>query len=199
MAASSQLCPVALGKGLRNVLSRRGCSARAPTFATERCACAGHRRHHPPDPASGAAADGWDLGFGSRDHTPVARLLIGLRCPLLLLAIVGLIGSRREEGDLWLIMPSVAVTFVHTLLFAKPRYIVPAESFLIILAVEGALIALDHVHSPARGSALRCAGRGHVAEGAMPNTPDTIVVIPCYNERQRRDTTQFAKAAASHE
>jgi dolichyl-phosphate beta-glucosyltransferase len=33
----------------------------------------------------------------------------------------------------------------------------------------------------------------------MPNTPDTIVVIPCYNERHRLDTTQFARAAASHE
>jgi glycosyltransferase involved in cell wall biosynthesis len=33
----------------------------------------------------------------------------------------------------------------------------------------------------------------------MPNTPDTIVVIPCYNERRRLDTTQFAKAVARHE
>jgi dolichyl-phosphate beta-glucosyltransferase len=38
-----------------------------------------------------------------------------------------------------------------------------------------------------------------VEEGAMPNTPDTIVVIPCYNERRRLDTIQFAKAVASHE
>jgi hypothetical protein len=33
----------------------------------------------------------------------------------------------------------------------------------------------------------------------MPDTPDTIVVISCYNEHRRFDIVLFAKAGANHE
>jgi uncharacterized membrane protein len=80
---------------------------------------------------------------------PPHRLLV---CSNIVLstATVGLVylisWHRYRHGFL---AGAAAFTFVYTLLFAKPRYIVSAEPFLIILAVEGALIALGHVHPDA--------------------------------------------------
>jgi hypothetical protein len=73
------------------------------------------------------------------------RILIALRFPLLLLAVYGFIKSRKSNLTVFLLMPAFVITFIHSLIItsvnesyiANPRYIFPAEPFLIVLAVKG--------------------------------------------------------------
>jgi hypothetical protein len=65
------------------------------------------------------------------------RLLVGLRFPLLILGIYGWLKSSKNSIPLLLILPAVSITIIHTLFFSSTRFTVPAEPFLIILAVIG--------------------------------------------------------------
>ena len=63
-----------------------------------------------------------------------ARLLLGLRLPLLLLALLALVRHRRRLEVLLLATPCISVTAVHVALFATPRFSYPAEPALLALA-----------------------------------------------------------------
>jgi hypothetical protein len=73
------------------------------------------------------------------------RLLIALRFPLLLFAIFGFLKSGKDFLSVYLIIPAFVITCIHALIITSvnenyitsPRYIFPAEPFLIILAVIG--------------------------------------------------------------
>jgi hypothetical protein len=65
------------------------------------------------------------------------RILVGLRFPLLILGIYGYIKSSSKELPLLLLLPAVSITIIHTMFFANTRFTIPAEPFLIILAVIG--------------------------------------------------------------
>lgn len=76
-----------------------------------------------------------DIGSVRRDN--LMRVILGLRFPLILLALFGFVKSGKEAADFFLITPALVLTVVHTVLFAEPRFTVPAEPLLIVLAIEG--------------------------------------------------------------
>jgi len=93
----------------------------------------------------------WDLwGFlpeaneGLRSNI-FFRILIGLRFPLLILAVIGFIKIPKNSISIYLILPALVITLIHALVItstnesfiANPRYIFPAEPSLIVLAVIG--------------------------------------------------------------
>ena len=65
------------------------------------------------------------------------RLLIGLRFPLLLFGIYGYMKTGNKELKVFLILPALVLTVIHTLTFSGPRFTFPAEPFLIVLGVKG--------------------------------------------------------------
>lgn len=70
------------------------------------------------------------------ERSLVSRFIIGLRTPLLLLAGWGF-WRRRTEWRSWVLaLPAVALTGVHFFFFGHPRFILPAEPGLAILASE---------------------------------------------------------------
>jgi hypothetical protein len=84
----------------------------------------------------------WPAGDESRGpHTPArsraVRALLGIRFPLLVLALWSLPMLGRSLTVVYLWLPIVTVTIVHTVLFATPRFTVPVEPLLIVLAVCG--------------------------------------------------------------
>ncbi len=60
-------------------------------------------------------------------------LVLGLHFPLLLLALAGL-GRKPDLYGIVLFVPALVLTGIHVLIFAIPRYAVPAEPFLFVLA-----------------------------------------------------------------
>ena len=83
----------------------------------------------------------WNLwGFlpsvadGFRDRF-IFRILVGLRFPLLILGIYGYMKSGSKRIPFLLILPAISITLIHTMFFSNTRFTVPAEPFLIILAV----------------------------------------------------------------
>ena len=66
------------------------------------------------------------------------RILVGLRFPLLILGIYGYFKSENKAMPFLLILPAISITIVHTMFFSNTRFTIPAEPFLIILAVIGA-------------------------------------------------------------
>jgi len=73
----------------------------------------------------------------------LVRLVIGLRFPLLILALAGLrMSSRRLES--WMVAaPLVALTAVHVAFFSgSPRFTIPMEPAAIILAAVAAQRAI---------------------------------------------------------
>jgi hypothetical protein len=85
----------------------------------------------------------WNLwGFlpsaadGFRDHF-IYRVLVGLRFPVLILGIYGYIKSDSKRIPILLLLPAISITLIHTMFFSNSRFTVPAEPFLIILAVTG--------------------------------------------------------------
>lgn len=70
---------------------------------------------------------------------PLSKLknaLVGLQFPLFLLALYSLV-SRRDRWGLFLAVPAAALAAVHVLLFAAPRYNLPAIPFTAALAADG--------------------------------------------------------------
>jgi hypothetical protein len=67
----------------------------------------------------------------------IYRILVGLRFPLLILGIYGFMKSDSKRIPLLLILPAISITLIHTMFFSNTRFTIPAEPFLIILAVIG--------------------------------------------------------------
>jgi hypothetical protein len=71
----------------------------------------------------------------SESRSTASRLLIAVRLPLLLIALVGF-WLRRKQYEAWLLLgPIVAITVVHVAMFSSPRFTYVVEPFLIALAV----------------------------------------------------------------
>jgi hypothetical protein len=86
------------------------------------------------------------------------RLMIGLRAPLLILALLGLFWSRRPTvplgvGDAWsLIVPALVVTIIHVGFFSAHRFTFPAEPALAVLAATAVarILGVDPVTAASR-------------------------------------------------
>jgi hypothetical protein len=118
-------------------------------------------REHPARFAAQRAKSLWDLwgpwpgsGDEARPRSVSRRLLIGLRFPLLLLGLVGLVLHCREPVAWLLVAPAIVVTAVHLPFFSEPRFTFVAEPGLIVLAV----LAL--------AAAVRCAQRSRATTAA---------------------------------
>lgn len=65
----------------------------------------------------------------------IYRILLGLRFPLLILGVYGYLKSNDKRIPFLLILPAISITLIHTMFFSNTRFTIPAEPFLIILAV----------------------------------------------------------------
>lgn len=87
----------------------------------------------------------WELwGFWPSDgkigRSDIVKLVIGLRFPLLMLALYAAVRNHhRSYSDYILLCPVLVLTVVHAALFSTPRFSYPAEPALIVLAVEALL------------------------------------------------------------
>jgi hypothetical protein len=79
-----------------------------------------------------------DQGDVNSPRTLLTRLVIGLRFPLLLLALLGL-WSRRTDIASWIVaVPALLVTPIHVVFFAgQPRFTLPIEPLVMILVAAG--------------------------------------------------------------
>lgn len=68
----------------------------------------------------------------------IARLLIGVRFPLLLLAIAAIWVRPKDPFLILFTIPIVLITLVHMAFFSSARFIYPIEPLLIILSTVGA-------------------------------------------------------------
>ena len=73
----------------------------------------------------------------------VFRLLIGLRFPLLILAIIGFIKSVKNHLIIFSASAIISITILHTVFYSIPRYNFTVEPFLILLAVIGFKYLVD--------------------------------------------------------
>jgi hypothetical protein len=73
------------------------------------------------------------------------RLIIGLRFPLVLLALVG-VWARRQDASTWILAsPILTVTAIHAAFYsAEPRYTHPVEPLAIVLASIGLTALIRH-------------------------------------------------------
>lgn len=67
----------------------------------------------------------------------VSRMLIGLRFPLLVFALIGFWQNRKDFSAIFLLTPIITITIVHTIFFSTPRFTYPIEPILIIFASLG--------------------------------------------------------------
>ncbi len=77
------------------------------------------------------------MGSGDLRRSLGSALLLGLRFPLLLLALVGIFRNRGNRAVWVVAAPLFAVTLVHTIFFSSHRFTVPIEPLLILLAFLG--------------------------------------------------------------
>lgn len=90
----------------------------------------------------------WDLwGFWPRNTDPLShrnwflKMLIGLRFPLLCMAVWGFISRQNESSPNWplnkwiLFLPILLITAIHTLTYSHPRYTFPVEPMTVVLAI----------------------------------------------------------------
>ena len=102
---------------------------------------------HPIEFLSQRLSSAWELwgpwpGVGDAPipRSTVTRLLIGLRFPALILAVLA-IWVLRSRPQIWLIAtPILVVTVTHVLFFSTSRFTYPVEPSLLILAVLGSVI-----------------------------------------------------------
>jgi len=86
----------------------------------------------------------WNLwGFNPSDSPgfkgyQLFRIILGLRFVIILAGIYGFLKSDKSNNYIYLLLPAVSITIIHTIFFSNPRFTVPAEPFLIILGVAGA-------------------------------------------------------------
>jgi hypothetical protein len=72
-------------------------------------------------------------GDGTYGRSGIARAMLGMRFPLILLGIWAVWRARREALAWVCVAPALAVTALHVLLYAQARYTAPAEPGLIAL------------------------------------------------------------------
>lgn len=65
------------------------------------------------------------------------RLFAGLRFPLLMLALYGFIKLPGNKEKIFIILAVLVLTTVHFFYFPNPRFTVPIEPLMVILAVKG--------------------------------------------------------------
>ncbi|MEJ2616540.1 MAG: hypothetical protein P8Z35_16410, partial [Ignavibacteriaceae bacterium] len=70
---------------------------------------------------------------------------IGIRFPLLLLALFGFITAEKNYTSVFSIIAIASITAVHFLYFADPRFTYTIEPFAIILASLGILNLFERV------------------------------------------------------
>jgi hypothetical protein len=87
-------------------------------------------------------------GNKTNPRSTMARLLIGLRFPLLLVAMIEFWRNVRREDYLRLMTPVVSVTIIHTLYFSTPRFTYEAEPFIFILASGWIARRVSRIFSP---------------------------------------------------
>lgn len=81
---------------------------------------------------------GWP-STGEPPRTLVTKLMISLRIPILVLAMIGFLKNLRQI-KLWVpFLPILVITIIHTLFFSTTRFTYVIEPFAIILAVIGFL------------------------------------------------------------
>jgi 4-amino-4-deoxy-L-arabinose transferase-like glycosyltransferase len=95
---------------------------------------------HPGEWLQQRASSWWELmgpwpsaGLGPVARSVGARLVIGLHFVLLLLAL-GAAWRLRNRWTLMLFVPLIGIAGLHFFFFSEPRFLVPAEPFLMILA-----------------------------------------------------------------
>jgi hypothetical protein len=77
----------------------------------------------------------WGPWPATEGREPEASFLIGIRFPILVLALLGF-WWRRSDFRIWvLVVPIGTITLVHTLTFATPRFTCAVEPIALILAV----------------------------------------------------------------
>lgn len=77
--------------------------------------------------------------YEENSRGPIRKALIGLRFPVLLLALVAVF-FRPERLYPWvLLLPALLITVVHMLFFSTSRFTYPAEPFLLLLATLGVM------------------------------------------------------------
>lgn len=81
-------------------------------------------------------------GVGPTARGSAARLMIGLRSVLLLLAL-GAAWRLHRAWTLVLLVPLVGIAGVHMLLFSEPRFLVPVEPFLMVLGAAFCIHMLE--------------------------------------------------------
>jgi hypothetical protein len=70
-------------------------------------------------------------------RSTITKILIGLRCLMILLAIAAF-WSRRSSVEIGLVMiPIILITVVHTAFFSTPRFTFPVEPLVLVLATLG--------------------------------------------------------------
>jgi hypothetical protein len=75
-------------------------------------------------------------GEGLRSNL-LLRLIIGIRFPLLLLALYGFYKSPKDTLVVFSLLIMIALTLMHFVFYSNPRYNFAAEPFLFFLAVIG--------------------------------------------------------------
>jgi hypothetical protein len=81
--------------------------------------------------------DLWGPWVGGEGRSWVSRFVVGWRLPLLLLGLGGLAKNRREPMAWLFAFPVICLTGVHVLFFGHPRFILPVEPLLVVLASVG--------------------------------------------------------------
>lgn len=76
---------------------------------------------------------GWPAA-GDPPRSFISKALIGLRLPLIILAVFGFYKGIKTFDAWILFIPIIALTLVHIAMFSSPRFTYPIEPFAIILA-----------------------------------------------------------------
>ncbi len=100
----------------------------------------------------------WELWgpWPTHARSLLAKPVIGLRFPLLLMGGIGAYKYRRVFHAWILFTPVIVITLVHIAFFSYPRYTVPLEPLLIVLAAA-TLCDFENPVSLVRVAGRRCA------------------------------------------
>ncbi len=124
----------------------------------------------------------WELwgpwpSAGNGSRSLFERALIGLRFPLLVLALAGL-WRCRQSWEAWVpALPILVVTGVHVAFFSEPRFTVPVEPGAVLLAVWAlaGLVRRYDSHKnghPSRSPSARSYPRRALSRAAPPRRGD---------------------------
>jgi hypothetical protein len=89
--------------------------------------------------------DLWGPWVGGEGRSWMSRFVVGWRLPLLLVGLSGLAKNWRDSMAWLFAFPAICLTGVHVLFFGHPRFILPVEPFLAVLAAVGVWGFVRHV------------------------------------------------------